>query len=106
MHQELVEKLRWISEHRYLHALDYCMLLPCPEATQLAIYISWLMHGVKGGIIAGALLFLPGFLLLALLAGLKLAWGEVPLVQRFSMASGRRWSPWCCSPPGESAAER
>ena len=81
MHQELVEKRRWISEHRYLHALNYCMLLPGPEATQLAIYISWLMHGVKGGIIAGVLFFLPGFLLLALLAGLYLAWGEVPLVQ-------------------------
>ncbi|MBW8369921.1 MAG: chromate efflux transporter [Thiobacillus sp.] len=81
MHQELVEKRRWISEHRYLHALNYCMLLPGPEATQLAIYISWLMHGVKGGISAGVLFFLPGFLLLALLAGLYLAWGEVPLVQ-------------------------
>ena len=48
MHQELVERRRWISEHRYLHALNYCMLLPGPEATQLAIYISWLMHGVRG----------------------------------------------------------
>ncbi len=81
MHQELVEKRRWISEHRYLHALNYCMLLPGPEATQLAIYISWLLHGVKGGVIAGVLFFLPGFLLLALLAGLYLAWGDVPLVQ-------------------------
>ncbi len=81
MHQELVEKRRWISEHRYLHALNYCMLLPGPEATQLAIYISWLLHGVKGGVIAGTLFFLPGFLLLALLAALYLAWGDVPLVQ-------------------------
>ncbi|OJW83610.1 chromate efflux transporter [Thiobacillus sp. 65-1402] len=81
MHQELVEKRRWISEHRYLHALNYCMLLPGPEATQLAIYISWLMHGVRGGVIAGVLFFLPGFLLLAGLAGLYLAWGDVPLVQ-------------------------
>ncbi|OZA27261.1 MAG: chromate transporter [Hydrogenophilales bacterium 17-61-9] len=81
MHQELVEKRRWISEHRYLHALNYCMLLPGPEATQLAIYISWLMHGVKGGIIAGVLFFLPSFLLLSLLAGLYLAYGSLPWVQ-------------------------
>lgn len=81
MHQELVEKRRWISEHRYLHALNFCMLLPGPEATQLAIYISWLMHGIKGGVIAGVLFFLPAFFLLSLLAGIYLAWGDVPLVQ-------------------------
>ena len=81
MHQDLVEKRRWISEHRYLHALNFCMLLPGPEATQLAIYISWLLHGVKGGVIAGVLFFLPSFLLLSLLAGVYLAWGDVPLVQ-------------------------
>ena len=81
MHQELVEKRRWISEHRYLHALNYCMLLPGPEAIQLAIYISWLMHGVKGAVIAGVLFFLPAFLLLSLLGGVYLAWGDVPLVQ-------------------------
>jgi chromate transporter len=50
MHQELVERRRWISEHRYLHALNFCMLLPGPEAIQLAIYISWLMHGIKGAV--------------------------------------------------------
>jgi chromate transporter len=81
MHQELVEKRHWISEHRYLHALNYCMLLPGPEATQMAIYISWLMHGVKGAVIAGVLFFLPSFVLLSLLAGIYLAWGDVPLVQ-------------------------
>ncbi|MGA9165527.1 MAG: chromate efflux transporter [Thiobacillus sp.] len=81
MHQELVEKRRWISEHRYLHGLNYCMLLPGPEAIQLAIYISWLMHGVKGAVMAGVLFFLPAFLLLSLLAGVYLAWGDVPLVQ-------------------------
>jgi chromate transporter len=81
MHQELVEKRRWISEHRFLHALNYCMLLPGPEATQLAIYIAWLMHGIRGGVIAGVLFFLPGFALLSLLAGIYLAWGDVPLVQ-------------------------
>jgi chromate transporter len=81
MHQELVEKRRWISEQRYLHALNYCMLLPGPEATQLAIYISWLLHGLRGGIIAGVLFFLPAFLLLSALAGLYLAYGTLPLVQ-------------------------
>jgi chromate transport protein ChrA len=81
MHQELVEKRRWISEHRYLHGLNFCMLLPGPEAIQLAIYISWLMHGVKGAVMAGVLFFLPAFLLLSLLASVYLAWGDVPLVQ-------------------------
>ncbi len=81
MHQELVEKRRWISEHRFLHALNYCMLLPGPEATQLAIYIAWLMHGIRGAVVAGVLFFLPAFFLLSLLAGIYLAWGDVPLVQ-------------------------
>jgi len=81
MHQELVERRRWISEHRYLHALNYCMLLPGPEATQLAIYISWLMHGIRGGVMAGVLFFLPSFMLLSLLAGIYLSFGDVPLVQ-------------------------
>ena len=81
MHQELVEKRRWISEHRYLHALNYCMLLPGPEAIQLAIYISWLMHGVRGAVVAGILFFMPAFILLSLLAGIYLAWGDVPLVK-------------------------
>jgi len=81
MHQELVERRRWISEHRYLHALNFCMLLPGPEATQLAIYISWLMHGIRGAIVAGVMFFLPAFVLLSLLAGIYLSYGEVPLVK-------------------------
>ncbi len=81
MHQELVERRRWISEHRYLHALNYCMLLPGPEAIQLAIYISWLMHGVKGAVMAGVLFFLPAFILLSLLAGVYLNFGDVAAVQ-------------------------
>ena len=81
MHQELVEKRRWISEQRYLHALNYCMLLPGPEAIQLAIYISWLMHGIRGAVVAGVLFFLPAFVLLSALAGIYLSWGQVPLVQ-------------------------
>jgi len=81
MHQELVEKRRWISERRFLHAVNYCMLLPGPEATQLAIYIAWLMHGVRGGIVAGMLFFLPAFLLLSLLAGIYLTYGDMPLIK-------------------------
>ena len=81
MHQELVERRRWISERRYLHALNYCMLLPGPEAIQLAIYIGWLLHGTAGAILAGLLFFLPAFALLSLLAGVYLAHGDVPLVQ-------------------------
>jgi chromate transporter len=81
MHQELVERRRWISEHRYLHALNYCMLLPGPEAIQLAMYISWLLHGVKGAVMAGVLFFLPAFLLLSVLAGVYLRFGDVPAVQ-------------------------
>ncbi|MBK7767024.1 MAG: chromate efflux transporter [Sulfuritalea sp.] len=81
MHQELVERRRWISEHRYLHALNYCMLLPGPEAIQLAIYISWLMHGVRGAVMAGVLFFLPAFVLLSLLAFIYLSFGDVPAVQ-------------------------
>ena len=81
MHQELVERRRWISEHRYLHALNFCMLLPGPEAIQLAIYISWLMHGVKGAVMAGVLFFLPAFVLLSVLAGVYLNFGDVAAVQ-------------------------
>ena len=61
MHRELVERRRWIDEGRFLHALNYCMLLPGPEATQLAIYVGWLMHKTRGGLAAGVLFVLPGF---------------------------------------------
>lgn len=81
MHQDLVEKRRWISEARFLHALNYCMLLPGPEAQQLATYIGWLLHGTRGALIAGLLFILPSFFMLSLLAWLYLAHGEVPLVQ-------------------------
>jgi chromate transporter len=60
MHRELVERRRWISEGRFLHALNYCMVLPGPEATQLAVYIGWLLHGTLGGVVAGVLFVLPG----------------------------------------------
>lgn len=81
MHQELVEKRRWISEQRFLHALNYCMLLPGPEAQQLAIYIGWLLHRTWGGIVAGVLFVLPSLFILALLTWIYLAYGDVPLVQ-------------------------
>ncbi|MDP3030890.1 MAG: chromate efflux transporter, partial [Rhodocyclaceae bacterium] len=81
MHTELVERRRWISEHRFLHALNYCMLLPGPEAIQLAIYISWLMHGVKGAVMAGVLFFMPAFVLVTVLAGVYLSYGDLPAMQ-------------------------
>jgi chromate transporter len=80
MHAELVEKRRWISEGRFLHALNYCMLLPGPEAQQLATYIGWLMHRSVGGIAAGVLFVLPSLLILIALSWLYLAFGNQPLV--------------------------
>lgn len=81
MHQELVEKRRWISEHRFLHALNYCMLLPGPEAQQLTIYIGWLLHRTWGGIVAGTLFVLPSLLILIALTWIYIAFGEVRWVQ-------------------------
>jgi len=80
MHQDLVENKRWISERRYLHALNYCMLLPGPEAQQLATYIGWLMHRTWGGVIAGTLFVLPSWFILLGLSWIYLAWGQVPAV--------------------------
>ena len=80
MHQELVERRRWLSERRFLHALNYCMLLPGPEAQQLATYLGWLLHRTWGGVVAGALFVLPSLLLLILLSWLYLAYGQTPLV--------------------------
>jgi chromate transporter len=80
MHHELVEKRRWLSEHRFLHALNYTMVLPGPEAQQLATYIGWLMHGVRGGIVAGVLFVLPSLFILAGLTWIYLAYGDVPAV--------------------------
>lgn len=80
MHTELVEKRRWVSEARFLHALNYCMLLPGPEAQQLSIYIGWLLHGVRGGLAAGTLFVLPGALLLWAISWLYLTQGAVPAV--------------------------
>ena len=80
MHQELVEQRRWISEKRFLHALNYCMVLPGPEAQQLVTYIGWLMHKRWGGIVAGALCVLPSLLVLIALSWVYIAFGEVPVI--------------------------
>lgn len=80
MHQELVENRRWISERRFLHALNYCMLLPGPEAQQLATYIGWLMHRTRGGIAAGLLFVLPSLAMLIGLSWLYIAFGNLPWV--------------------------
>jgi len=80
MHRELVEERRWISERRFLHALNYCMLLPGPEAQQLATYIGWLLHRSWGGVAAGALFVLPSLLLLIALSWIYVAFGQVPVV--------------------------
>ncbi len=80
MHREVVENRKWISENRFLHALNYCMVLPGPEAQQLATYIGWLMHGTWGGIVAGALFVLPSLGVLILLSWIYLAFGNVPVV--------------------------
>ncbi|MBC8023139.1 MAG: chromate transporter, partial [Burkholderiales bacterium] len=80
MHRELVERMRWISERRFLHALNYCMLLPGPEAQQLATYIGWLMHGTKGGIVAGGLFVLPSLVLLIALSWIYVRFGSVPAI--------------------------
>ncbi len=85
MHQELVEKRRWIDEERFLHALNYCMLLPGPEAQQLATYVGWLLHGTGGGLVAGLFFVLPGFLVLLALSWLYAAHGRLaPVAAVFS----------------------
>lgn len=80
MHRELVEQRRWISDARFLHALSYCMLLPGPEAQQLAIYIGWLMHRTRGGVIAGTLFVLPGILVIGALSWLYVTYQHLPAV--------------------------
>ena len=80
MHDELVDKRRWISERRFLHALNYCMLLPGPEAQQLATYLGWLLHRTRGGIIAGVLFVLPSLLILIALSWLYMTFGQTSLV--------------------------
>jgi chromate transporter len=80
MHEELVERRRWISDRRFLHALNYCMVLPGPEAQQLATYIGWLLHRTRGGIAAGVLFVLPSLLILIALSWIYIAFGHLPVV--------------------------
>lgn len=80
MHRMLVEERKWLDEPRFLHALNYCMLLPGPEAMQLATYAGWLMHGVRGGLVAGLLFVLPGALVITVLSAVYLALGDLPIV--------------------------
>ncbi|MGH6924878.1 MAG: chromate efflux transporter [Propylenella sp.] len=81
MHRVVVDEKRWIDEGRFLHALNYCMILPGPEATQLAAYVGWLMHGVRGGVVAGTLFVLPGFFVLLGLSIAYVTLGDLPLVE-------------------------
>ncbi|MFM2083004.1 MAG: Chromate transport protein, partial [Verrucomicrobiota bacterium] len=80
MHTELVERKKWISESRFLHALNYCMILPGPEAQQLAIYIGWLLHRTWGGIVAGALFVIPSAFILWALSYVYVAYGNIPAI--------------------------
>ena len=80
MHQDLVVRRRWISEGRFLHALNYCMVLPGPEAQQLAVYIGWLMHRTWGGVVAGVLFVLPSLFILIGLSWVYMAWGDLPVI--------------------------
>ncbi|TPJ45887.1 chromate transporter [Mesorhizobium sp. B2-7-1] len=81
MHKELVEERRWIGEERFLHALNYCMLLPGPEAQQLAVYIGWLLHRTAGGLVAGLLFVLPGALVMLGLSGFYMLYNDAPVVE-------------------------
>lgn len=83
MHRELVEKKKWVGEKPFLHALSYCMLLPGPEAQQLATYLGWLLHGVRGGIVAGVLFIFPSIFILLGLSVLYLLYGRIALVENF-----------------------
>ncbi|PPC87152.1 MAG: chromate transporter, partial [Methylotenera sp.] len=80
MHQDLVRTKRWISEKRFLHALNYCMVLPGPEAQQLAIYIGWLLHRTRGGIVAGGLFVLPSLVILTALSYIYMRFGSLPAI--------------------------
>ena len=81
MHRILVDEKRWLSEERFLHALSYCMLLPGPEAQQLATYVGWLLHGIRGGLVAGTLFILPGFIAIMALSIAYVLWQQHPLME-------------------------
>ncbi len=96
MHQELVENRRWISESRFLHALNFCMVLPGPEAQQLATYIGWLMHRTLGGVIAGLLFILPSLFILIALSWIYIARETLPLLPVSFTALNPPWRQSCC----------
>jgi chromate transporter len=100
MHRVLVDEKRWISEHRFLHALNYAMLLPGPEAQQLATYCGWLMHRTLGGLAAGVLFVLPGAAVMLVLSILYTGFRDVSVVEAVFSASRRRCWLWlsrrCC----------
>src|SRR3712207_4977809 len=81
MHRILVEEKKWIGEQRFLHALNYCMLLPGPEAQQLATYVGWLLHKTKGGLVAGSLFVLPGFVAILALSFAYALFGRLPAME-------------------------
>jgi len=81
MHRILVDEKKWIDENRFLHALNYCMLLPGPEAQQLTVYVGWLLHGIRGGLVAGILFVLPGAIVIMVLSALYAGYGELTVVQ-------------------------
>src|SRR3954466_2964276 len=80
MQRALVEEKRWIGQERFLHALSYCMLLPGPEAQQLAVYIGWLLNGTAGGLVAGTLFVLPGLVALLALSAVYVAYGTTTVI--------------------------
>ena len=90
MQHKLVDEKRWISQPRFLHALNYCMLLPGPEAQQLAIYTGWLLNGTRGGLVAGTLFVLPGMLALLVLSSIYVAFGDTTVSPPSSPDSLRR----------------
>jgi len=104
MHRELVETRRWISERRFLHALNYCMVLPGPEAQQLATYIGWLLHGTRGAVVAGTLFVLPSVAILIGLSWAYLAFGHNPVMA--AILSGVKPSVVPSSPPQRTASDR
>ena len=106
MHEELIERRRWISERRFLHALNFCMVLPGPEAQQLATYIGWLMHRSWGGVVAGGLFVLPSLFLLVGLSWIYMASAASRSSRACSTASSRRSRRSSSRPPAASARVR
>jgi chromate transporter len=102
MHRIFVEERRWIGERRFLHALNYCMLLPGPEAQQLATYVGWLLHGYRGGLIAGGLFVLPGFLTILALSLLYTAFAD----ERRHFAGSGTWRGYSQRPACSSTQSK